>query len=80
MPQRTVTLIRHGQCFQAGKDPSLTELGYQQAVATASVFKGQTIGTIYYSTLQRTREQRKLSRNSYRMPLLLDMIVYGKVF
>jgi serine/threonine-protein phosphatase PGAM5 len=60
MPQRTLTLIRHGQCIQEGEDPPLTLLGRQQATITANVFKGHEVETIHYSTLRRSRETAEI--------------------
>jgi len=60
MPQRTVTLIRHGQCRPEGEDPPLTQLGQQQAAITADLFKEHDIKTIHYSTLQRSRETAEI--------------------
>ncbi len=60
MPQRIVTLIRHGQRFSEGDDPPLTPLGRKRAAMTADVFKGSNIKTIYYSTLQRSRQTAEI--------------------
>ncbi len=58
--QRTITLIRHGQCLQDDNDPPLTDLGYQQAVHTATLFNDKNIETIHYSTLQRARQTTEI--------------------
>jgi len=60
MPQRIVTLLRHGQCLPVSKDPPLTELGRIQAALTADFFKAHDIKTIYYSTLQRARQTAEI--------------------
>jgi serine/threonine-protein phosphatase PGAM5 len=60
MPQRTVTLIRHGQCFSEGTDPPLTQSGRKQAAMTADLFKAHDIESIYYSPLQRARETAEI--------------------
>jgi hypothetical protein len=60
MPQRTVTLIRHGQRIPEGEDPPLTQLGRKQAAMTADLFKGHDIKTIYYSTMRRSRETAEI--------------------
>lgn len=56
MAQRTLTLIRHGQCEPGDDNPCLTELGRKQAELTGQALRDQPVSAIHYSTLDRARE------------------------
>jgi len=54
----TIYLIRHGQAAAGVEDldPGLSELGHQQARATADALKNLNAGALVVSPLRRTRE------------------------
>lgn len=60
MPQRTLTLIRHGQSEKDGDDPRLTALGREQADLTGQALSEKRINTIHYSTLVRAEETAEI--------------------
>ncbi|MCD8507564.1 histidine phosphatase family protein [Candidatus Woesebacteria bacterium] len=68
----TFTLIRHGDKLFSPLDPSLNELGHEQARRTAEYLADQPIQKIIASPLRRTQETAQYIAEKLNLPIHTD--------
>ncbi len=73
-----IYLIRHGQKQTIAGDPALTELGWQQAAATAEHCASLSIQAIWASPLLRTQQTATVIAQKLQLSITTDARLYER--
>jgi len=72
---QTFYLIRHGQKQPTAGEPELTQLGHQQAAATAQFLTQFPIDKIFSSPSMRTQQTAQHISDALKLPIQLDTLL-----
>lgn len=71
----TFYLIRHGQKYLSAGDPELTELGHQQAAATAEFMAQFPVQNIFASPSLRTQQTAAYFSQALKLPVQINALL-----